>query len=382
MRKLVQRWRLCIERDEPCTEAWWEMSGLRRTRPDEQDASLKKLQEISITRHEVESAIKSPRSLSPKSPKKCDLPSSTGLNLSAQQNTSAFQHKQEQHFFPPVLMVSDLPSSPAVHQFEKSLNIDASCLGGQITPASQERLTLSPNTKLKSGSMIHGLPIIKKHTASLSGNSGLLGAATSLPPKNRSVSETGSDRGGRGAQHGKPMSSPSSPSLMLKHFKLFSASGFDPAKRRGSEPILESQGGTEVKKAQLGVTDRRWEKLRSILVAMKDEPVDVETMPGTLPANHLKNLQDKINMQDELACLGREIADLNVILRQKESDLLQLELERNAAMSYIRQMKFPTPDNVENDVDITQYYIDEGIQGLKEEKITKVGNAMTFIILK
>ena len=148
------------------------------------------------------------------------------------QNTPVAPHKQEQQIFPPVLMVSDLPSSPAVHQFEKSLNIDASCLSGQIMPASPDHLSLSPNTKLKSVSMNHGLPIIKRHTASLSGSPGLLTAATLHTQKNRSVSETGSDRGTRVGHQGTPRSSPSSPSLMLKHFKLFSTSGFDPSKRR------------------------------------------------------------------------------------------------------------------------------------------------------
>ena len=68
---------------------------------------------------------------------------------------------------------------------------------------------------------------------------------------------------------------------------------------------------------QLGVTDRRWEKLRSILVAMKDEPLNVEMMLGLAPAVDLENLQDKISAQEELSYLSREVSDLNVILRQK-----------------------------------------------------------------
>ncbi|GFS15616.1 hypothetical protein ElyMa_006775100, partial [Elysia marginata] len=53
-----------------------------------------------------------------------------------------------------------------------------------------------------------------------------------------------------------------------------------------------------------------------------------------------------------------------------ESDLHQLELERNAALSYIRQMKFPSPLKDE-DAKITQTYIEQGIQGLSDENVTK-----------
>ncbi|GFR65735.1 hypothetical protein ElyMa_000210400 [Elysia marginata] len=277
-------------------------------------------QEISITRHEVDSGAKSPRSFSPKSPQKCNISYTSELQGSARQSFSDYmQQRQEQQFFPPVLMVSDLPSSPAVHQFEKSLNPDASYLGGQIIPASSDCLSVSPSTKHKSGFVHQGTPIIKKHTTSLvSGNPGLLAASSPQSPKSRTFSETGSDWGIRIGQQGKPQSSPSSPSLMLKHFKLFSTSGFDSSKRRGSEPILESHGGNDFKKVQLGVTDRRWEKLRSILVAMKDEPVDMDNMLGTDPTNCLENIQDKISMQEEMTCLSKEVADLNVILRQKE----------------------------------------------------------------
>ena len=133
-------------------------------------------------------------------------------------------------------MVSDLPSSPAVHQFEKSLNLDATFVSGQITPASLDRLATSPTTKHKSRSPSHGQglgqPIIKMHTSSLSGSPGLLSAGSPRSPKNRTVSETGTDGGARHGLQGKPQSSPSSPSLMLKHFKLFSTSAFDPSKRR------------------------------------------------------------------------------------------------------------------------------------------------------
>lgn len=327
------------------------MSGLRRSRPDEQDASLRKLQEISVTRHETELGLKSSR-LSPRSPSKCHF-----------KNPLEVQQKPEQHFFPPVLMISDLPSSPAVHQFEKIFNPEASYLGGQITPISSDCLTLSPNTKHKSGPCSQGAPVT-------SSNSGLLTGTSPQSPKNRTISETSFDSGLRLGSQGKPQSSPSSPSLMLKHFKLFSTSGFDTSKRRGSEPILESTTGQDFKKLQLGVTDRRWEKLRSILVAMKDEPIDVDSMLGTLPANPLENIQDKISMQEELTSLSKEVADLKVILRQKESNLHQLELERNAALLYIQQMKFPSPVNEEDD-NTAKHHIEQGIQGLKDETVTK-----------
>ncbi|GFO25250.1 hypothetical protein PoB_005175500 [Plakobranchus ocellatus] len=345
------------------------MSGLRRSRPDEQDASLKRLQKISITRHEADTGAKSPHRLSPRSPKAIGMcmvePHVVQKVVSDDEN--------EVHFFPPVLMVSDLPSSAAVHQFEKDLNLNASSVSGQISPVS---LSKSPGTtdrfpknqtykhKSRSLSPGHGLSTITKQGTANSGNTGLLSINAPHIPKDRTVSETDGK-----SKHGKPLSSPSSPSIMLKQCKLLDTSRFDFSKRRGSEPVLDSFGEREIKKVQFGVTDRRWEKLRSILVAMKNEPVDFKLL-DSFPSDNLDNLQDKIDTQEEVNCLNREISDLHVILRQKESSITQLELERDAAISYIEKLKLPTSSCLK-EKSITDHYIEQGIQGLRAQNVSK-----------
>ena len=70
-------------------------------------------------------------------------------------------------------------------------------------------------------------------------------------------------------------------------------------------------------------------------MAMKDEPIDVETMLGSVPADHLENLQDKISTQEELTCLGREVADLKVILRQKVQLFLSVVSQESKPFKFL-----------------------------------------------
>ena len=67
----------------------------------------------------------------------------------------------------------------------------------------------------------------------------------------------------------------------------------------------------------MSVTDRRWEKLRSTLVAMMNEPIDMEAMVKLSPV-HVSSmdskLEEKVEAQQQICNLRKQLADMQEAL--------------------------------------------------------------------
>lgn len=67
------------------------------------------------------------------------------------------------------------------------------------------------------------------------------------------------------------------------------------------------------------MTDRRWEKLRSILMVMKEEPFDVEKSLNSSSAELLHNTEENASERTELFALQKQVLFLQDALKQKVS---------------------------------------------------------------
>ncbi|KAH9502818.1 hypothetical protein Btru_074536 [Bulinus truncatus] len=117
----------------------------------------------------------------------------------------------------------------------------------------------------------------------------------------------------------------------------------------------------------------KWEKLHSLLVAMKDEPFDVDKY---LEPSFLKSTESadaKSNSLENVHSLLSENAQLKESLKTMESDLLHMMSERDSALSYIYQLKSKASlTNTETSDDLgTNLYHEQGIEGLCSPDITK-----------
>jgi len=139
---------------------------------------------------------------------------------------------------------------------------------------------------------------------------------SSLSPKTRAKSE--------GLAKKESNSASSSPTAAArKYFKVLSSW------RRGSEPPPATDhgvSGIDFRQIQMGVTDRRWQKLRAILEDMRDAPVE----EGVL-------LKGQTEILDETSSLHTELSILHDRLKQQQLDLQQMQDERDSALSYIRK---------------------------------------------
>ncbi|BFZ18239.1 hypothetical protein BsWGS_21278 [Bradybaena similaris] len=182
--------------------------------------------------------------------------------------------------------------------------------------------------------------------------------APPVSPKARTRSEASADSSRKSSL---PLLSPASPSR--KYFKKIPSPVLSAGNRRGSEPALMSS----LQQAQLNVTDRRWEKLRAILVAMKNKPFDVDTCLKASSSELLNSLQDKINANNEKIAIQGELLYLQDALKQKELELQQAEAERDSALAYIRHLKANLSDAGEQ----TMQLYKQGLESLKASSVSK-----------
>ncbi|XP_059144378.1 uncharacterized protein LOC131931554, partial [Physella acuta] len=150
---------------------------------------------------------------------------------------------------------------------------------------------------------------------------------------------------------------PTSPALALRNT------------RRGSEPLLDVYSKNAEK---ITTPDKKWEKLRSILVVMKNETVDVDQIINSSPSDLLSSLKEKITIQEELVTLQLKLTSLQDTIKQMDIDLQQLKSERDSALACIRQMQSetfqPTPNT---ELDRIADYYERGIEGLKAHDVSK-----------
>ncbi|CAG5128428.1 unnamed protein product [Candidula unifasciata] len=223
------------------------MSNLRRSRPDEQDDLLRRLQEVSVTRHRLDSSDTS----SPSSPRRlpqlsdCETQNTCHFSLA---DCSPFQDPSDLVFLPDVSPKLVSPVSPRPRTI---LNLDFS----------------------------------------------------------RDASSAASDSGSSDP------ASPDVPNFQSGHF-------------------------------QLSLTDdHKWEKLRSLLVAMKEEPFDVEeSLKATV--GPCGKSPDKLSSQEELQI---ELAVVQDLLDDKRRELEQIRQERDAALMYIHSLKVNGRDSLSSD---------------------------------
>ncbi|CAG5121959.1 unnamed protein product, partial [Candidula unifasciata] len=117
----------------------------------------------------------------------------------------------------------------------------------------------------------------------------------------------------------------------------------------------------------LNVADRRWEKLRAVLVAMKNQPFDVETCLKSSSSELLNSLQEKITATNEKIAIQGELLYLQDALKQKESELQKAEAERDSALAYIRHLKVNLSDTGKETMKLYQH----GIETLKASSVSK-----------
>ncbi|XP_005103415.1 uncharacterized protein LOC101849944 isoform X2 [Aplysia californica] len=262
------------------------------------------------------------------------------------------------------------------------------CPTQQLAPDAVHHLcpTTSPRLIKKtqasaSASHLRSPPLLKKLGAS-SGHVLSTGLVLPPSPKLRSKSES-VDAVLSCTKPSSILSASSSPtSPARKYFKYLSSPAASYQRRRGSEPVLDGISGTDFQQIQMSVTDRRWEKLRSILVAMKDEPVDIETiMVESSPPDLLSKLQEKVTAQEELCSLRKEISSLHDSLDKKELELHQAEVERDSALAFIRQLKVgdqtpatEKPEKSTGDAAQRRGVLDlykNGVEELKSDNVSK-----------
>ncbi|BFZ05384.1 hypothetical protein BsWGS_08423 [Bradybaena similaris] len=137
-----------------------------------------------------------------------------------------------------------------------------------------------------------------------------------------------------------------------------------------SSPCPRDVHSFNVGRLQLSLTDdNKWQKLHSLLVAMKDEPFDVEESLKS-STGFCERSSAKPSTQEELQM---ELAVLQDLLDDKRIQLQQAHLERDAALTYIHRSKVNGADALAADEPgkevIDLYKL--GIDSLREPSVSK-----------
>ncbi|CAL1528519.1 unnamed protein product [Lymnaea stagnalis] len=333
------------------------MSGLRRSRPEEQDAALNKLLFIKLSLN----------SNSESEPEQTHFSPSANKNEEDQEVFLATELDGEMknlfsEISPTLRRHTDQSNSSSPQKYSTFLDKSISHNDLHLSPLQHldqalQSPTLSPKPLARS--KLTTPPAVVKTSPDQAKNF-TLSPSKSKTTKSKSVT--------------------SSPNLTLKKYfstQMIMRSDFQQGHtRRGSEPLLDTRSHFQVN--QTGVTEQKWAKLRSILVSMQEQPLGMEEIMQSSPPDLLVNLKEKISAQEQLIKLQNELSTLRDNLWQMENELQTAGSERDAALACLHQMQsaLNTSDsrneeypNVPQDNMIN--YWEQGVDSLKSSDVTK-----------
>ncbi|KAI8783293.1 CAunnamed protein product [Biomphalaria glabrata] len=292
------------------------MSGLRRSRPDEQDVILRKLQDIKISHTERLSSSSIEGNSSMKESK--DDPRSLSLLKKETSSGNFLSEPQKLRCASTSELYSDNVSS--VHNV----------LMEYSTIKTQETL---PTLMLPEGSL-------------LLSSSGITNKSIKVDLR------------------------PGHSSKM----PLLSPPGLTKRLRSGSESGISHTLQAADNKEMVSGFNKKWHDLYSVLEVMKQEPFDVDKYLQTVSLDLKENTYDnKKQSEHDVEALHADIVKLKESLQKLETEVKHVKTERDCALNYICEFKSTNQtamDERQDNLGISHYY-EEGIEGLRASDVTK-----------